>query len=182
MKTKIADTSTKKFLLTAGTLLLGWLFCYEGYLKHLGQPDAFFTFITAKAGQLILTALGYSTSAQPFEDGILLSLQEVPLLKIADNCNGLAVYALFAGFIAAFPGKGKSKAWFIPLGLSLLFLSNALRVASLSIIQIHYPEWLDFNHKYTFTILIYAQVFALWMLWVNRLAIQRTDKVIATQA
>jgi hypothetical protein len=35
-------------------------------------------------------------------------------------------------------------------------------------IQIKSPESLEFNHKYTFTLLVYSLIFALWMLWVNR--------------
>lgn len=167
---KAIDKGTKSFLLVAGGLLLSWLICYEGYLKHLGQLDAFLTFSTAQAGQQMLSAFGYNTSLETFEDGILLSLQNVPLLKIADNCNGLAVFALFSGFIVAFPGQWKKKIWFIPCGIFALFFLNALRVTALILIYLYHPDWVDFNHKYTFTLIIYAFVFGLWMLWVSRFA------------
>jgi hypothetical protein len=32
-------------------------------------------------------------------------------------------------------------------------------------IQATAPDWLEFNHDYTFTVLIYGLVFALWYLW-----------------
>lgn len=168
MKKKSIDSSTRNFLLIAGGLLLGWLICYEGYLKHLGQPDAFLTFSTAQAGQQMLSSLGYNVSTDLTEEGVELSLQNIPLLEIADNCNGLAVFALFSGFVAAFPGLWKNKIWFIPAGIIILFFANVLRVALLTLIQIHHPKWLYFNHKYTFTIIIYAVVFGLWMLWVHK--------------
>jgi hypothetical protein len=41
-------------------------------------------------------------------------------------------------------------------------------VAALAIIVDINPEWLDFNHDYTFTILVYAAVFALWYLWIEK--------------
>ena len=30
------------------------------------------------------------------------------------------------------------------------------------------PELLDFNHDYTFTIIVYAFVFMLWYIWIQR--------------
>jgi hypothetical protein len=45
---------------------------------------------------------------------------------------------------------------------------NVLRIVALAIIMSVNEEWLAFNHDYTFTILVYAYVFALWMIWVQR--------------
>jgi hypothetical protein len=42
-----------------------------------------------------------------------------------------------------------------------------LRAAILALIQLKAPEHLDFNHHYTFTVIVYSFIFALWMIWVN---------------
>ena len=34
-------------------------------------------------------------------------------------------------------------------------------------VQYAAPEWLKFNHDYTFTVLVYAVVFGLWYGWVR---------------
>lgn len=95
----------------------------------------------------------------------MLEMDQAPLLLIADNCNGLSLMVLFTAILLLLPGSKPHKAWFMPLGLLLIFLLNALRVMALVLIQLYHPEWLDFNHKYTFTALIYAVVFLLWLGW-----------------
>ena len=86
-------------------------------------------------------------------------------VQIGAPCDGVALFALFAIFILAFPGPILRKAWFIPAGIALLHLANVVRVIVLARIQATAPEWLEFNHDYTFTVLIYGLVFALWYFW-----------------
>jgi hypothetical protein len=43
---------------------------------------------------------------------------------------------------------------------------------SLALIQYKAPEYLDFNHHYTFTVIVYAFIFLLWMIWVNKFSVQ----------
>ena len=89
-------------------------------------------------------------------------------LEVGAPCDGLVLHALFLSFIVAFPGPWKHKLWFAPIGVLLIHGINVLRIVSLAMI-IHYkPEYLDFNHDYTFTILVYSFVFLLWMIWVRK--------------
>ena len=46
-----------------------------------------------------------------------------------------------------------------------------LRVAALALNHQYARGSLDFNHHYTFTFVVYACIFGLWMLWARRLAI-----------
>jgi exosortase family protein XrtF len=91
-------------------------------------------------------------------------------LWIGDNCNGIALFALFTGFIIAYPGNWKKKAIFIPLGILLIEFMNVLRVVCLAILDTYSRKWTEFNHTYTFTIIIYGCIFLLWMLWVNKVS------------
>jgi exosortase family protein XrtF len=159
-----------KFLAWAAALLVVWVVLYEGYLRPLGQPDDFLTHLTAVEGKVVLQLLGVETSVGKVAEGSMLYHQGEEVLGIAKNCNGLVVFALFAAFILIFPGNSTHKPWYIPAGILGLFLLNGLRVALLTLIQLQHPSWLDFNHKYTFTILMYGAVFGLWMLWVNKFA------------
>ncbi|AHM58654.1 Transmembrane exosortase (Exosortase_EpsH) [Flammeovirgaceae bacterium 311] len=162
--------TTTRFIIKAVVLMISWFVVYEGFLRTLQQPDTFLTQITAGAGALSLNLLGYNIEAAKVAEGSELFLDNEPLLLIASNCNGLIVFALFAAFILIFPKNWSKKLLFIPAGVMLLFLLNVLRVTSLSLIQIYHAEWLEFNHKYSFTILMYAAVFGLWMLWVKKFA------------
>lgn len=156
-----------KFLILAGLLLLGWIVMYEAILKPIGQPDDALTSAVAHTGKSLLNVFGIHVEVVRAAENVKIWYQGHEVLWIANNCNGLAVLCLFAGFISIFPGKAMYKLWFIPLGIALLFMLNAFRVALLIIIQIHYPEWLDFNHTYTFSILIYSFVFLFWVCWVK---------------
>jgi len=42
-----------------------------------------------------------------------------------------------------------------------------LRVVALITINYYAPQYIEFNHTYTFTILVYSIIFLLWMWWVN---------------
>ena len=92
------------------------------------------------------------------------------MLAVGNACNGLELFILFAGFIACFPGNNKNKLWFIPLGIIAIELVNAMRAAVLALNQYYRPQSLQFNHHYTFTMIVYAFIFYLWYLWVNRFA------------
>lgn len=89
-------------------------------------------------------------------------------LFLGDSCNGISLFALYSIFIIAFPGKILSKIIFIPAGILCIHLLNVLRVVCLSVIAIYSYEWTEFNHTYTFTILIYAFIFGSWLFWINK--------------
>jgi exosortase/archaeosortase family protein len=78
---------------------------------------------------------------------------------------------LFASFVFAFGGKGRTMAWFIPAGLVFLHGANLFRLLVLIEFNLHNQgTWFHFFHKYGFTSIIYAAVFGLWVLWVAKLA------------
>lgn len=89
-------------------------------------------------------------------------------VHVGDPCDGVVLFALFAVFLIAFPGPWRHKLWFIPSGILVLHGVNIFRVCGLIVIQWWDPAALQFNHDYTFTILIYSVVFALWFFWAKR--------------
>jgi exosortase/archaeosortase family protein len=80
------------------------------------------------------------------------------------------LYALFAGFVLAFPGPVRRKLWFIPLGIAAIYLLNIIRIGVLALNHLYYHESVEFNHHYTFSFVVYACIFLLWMLWARRLS------------
>lgn len=166
------NTSKKltRFLIKALLLYLAWFFLYESWLRPLGTPDQALTRLTAEAGLLGLQGLGYSAEVMHGGSMSTIFLDGAMLLGIAHECNALILFVLFAGFILAFPGKWLYKTAYIAAGTALIWLLNCWRVLMLLLIQLYYPSALDFNHKYTFTILVYGFIFGLWMLWVKKFA------------
>jgi exosortase family protein XrtF len=159
------------FLGKAAALYLIWHLIYYQIIEPDGRVNHYLTHLVARIAVVFLNLIGYETSVTPFsEQTTYVFLNNVPLVQIEDGCNGLILMVLFAGFIIAYPGLWKTKSWYIPLGIFIIYLINALRVVGLSINHIVSRSTFDFNHKYTFTIIIYGAIFGLWMLWANRFA------------
>ena len=94
---------------------------------------------------------------------------------VGTGCSGLELYLLFFGFILLMKGSWKDKIWFIPLGFLTILALNIIRIVVLSIIYYHVPQYLNFNHKYTFVIIVYAAMFGLWILWIKKFSAKKTD-------
>lgn len=121
----------------------------------------------------ILNLLGYKLISESQISSIrTIGIDGTHGIWIGDPCNGLVLFALFTGFVLAFPGPWKRKLWFIPLGIVTIHAINVVRVTALALIVYYYPdpEVLDFNHTYTFTILVYGYVFSLWYWWAAKLS------------
>jgi exosortase/archaeosortase family protein len=99
-----------------------------------------------------------------------LYVEGQPLLYIGDPCNGLDFFGLFACFVLAFPARPVAKLWFLPLGLLTIHLLNAMRVVLLCLNYWYFRSSFDFNHKYTFVVVVYGVMLLLWMRWARKYA------------
>lgn len=157
----------RRFLLTAAGLYLVWFFVYEQWLKPLGHLDEVLCLNIADVSAATLRLFGLSGSV----DGRVVLVAGQPAVLVGTPCNGLVLYALFAGFVVAFPGGSwRRKLPFIGAGLLLIYLLNILRVGALALNHLYSRSTVDFNHHYTFTFVVYACIFLLWVLWVRRFA------------
>ncbi|GAB3727389.1 hypothetical protein GCM10027594_09360 [Hymenobacter agri] len=150
-------------------MYLAWFFGYEQWLAHDGRLDAVLCQNIAHSSVLLLRALGFAATIDAHLPTLVLMAGEQSVV-VGPPCNGLVLYALFAGFVLAFPGPWARKAWFIPAGIALIWLLNVVRVAALAINHHYSHQTVDFNHHYTFTFVVYACIFGLWMLWARRMA------------
>jgi exosortase family protein XrtF len=167
----------KRFIGLAALLYTAWYVGYEIYLQPLTGIDRYVIDNLVLLGSFVLKGLGYDLIPTPPED---VSIRTIGIdgthgLWIGDPCNGLTLFALFSIFVIAYPGPIRKKAWFIPLGLISIHLLNVLRIVALSIIVTYDYAYLDFNHTYTFSIIVYGYVFFLWYLWAGNLANRRKE-------
>ncbi|GAA4013974.1 archaeosortase/exosortase family protein [Hymenobacter fastidiosus] len=159
----------RRFLVLAVVLYGVWFLGYEQWLALDGRLDAALSANITAASARALRLFGFEASvasADPYM--LLLNRQEV--VHVGNPCNGLVLYALFTGFVLAFPGPVRRKLWFIPLGILAIYLLNIIRVGGLALNHLYYHESVDFNHHYTFTFVVYGCIFLLWMIWARRLA------------
>ena len=159
-----------RFLVLGTGIYLLWYFLYAYWVKPDLSIDELIIANLIWINESVLSAVGYTMleySDLIFDDqrtGIAGSFG----LLVGPDCDGMVLFGLFIAFIVAFPGPWKHKLWYIPVGLVSIHLINSLRVIALVVIQHYRPQWLGFNHDYTFTIIVYAFVFLLWYVWVNR--------------
>jgi exosortase/archaeosortase family protein len=144
----------RTFLIRAGIAYVLWLILYYGFIQPEGSINAFLTALVIKGTVIGLNLFGYTTSGE----GNLVLIDNQPVVLVADACNGLELFALYAGFLLCFPGKILYKAIFIPFGIGIIFLVNVLREIILSLNYKFFQETFDFNHKYTYVFVVYIVV------------------------
>lgn len=159
-----------RFLIKAAILYLGWHFLWYQWIEPDGRVNHYLTYNTAWISKLALNAFSsHEFSLTPFEkQNTYLFKDGVPVVLIEHGCNGLILMVLFAAFVLAFPGPWRKKLWYIPAGILAIYLINSLRVIGLAVNYMISQSSFEFNHKYTFTILVYGAIFYFWMIWVNR--------------
>ena len=89
-------------------------------------------------------------------------------LRIVEGCNAVSVIILFISFIMAFSGKFKTTLFFILSGIFIIYLLNVIRIALLTVLLFHFPEYEHILHGVLFPLIIYGLVFLLWIIWVNK--------------
>jgi len=153
------------FLFKLLGLYIAWYIVYELWLHPNETIDVIVVKQTLGFSKKILECLGYDI----FTNGNrMLGINNTSGLMMGDNCNGIALFALFSAFIIAFPGPVRKKIIFIILGIISIQLLNVMRVVTLAIIETYSYQLTQFNHTYTFTVIIYGYIFLLWILWVNK--------------
>lgn len=156
-----------RFLITLFSFYIVWYLIYDLWLHPNERLDLLVIDFTVAASKWILELLGFTVYTGADR---LIGIDGSSGLWIGDNCNGIALFALFAGFIIAYPGNWKKKILFIVAGILLIEILNILRVVLLAILDTYSRAWTEFNHTYTFTIIIYACIFFMWMLWTNKIS------------
>lgn len=168
--TPLPAHSLRRFVLIAVALYLVWFFGYEYWVFPDGRLDAMLSDNIAASSVALLRALGFPASIAADKSTTLLMGQQ-EAVYVGASCNGLVLYALFMGFVLAYPGPVRHKLWFIPTGILAIYLLNVVRVAALAVNYLYSYHTVDFNHHYTFTFVVYGCIFLLWMLWARRLAL-----------
>ena len=162
-----------RFLISVFILYLLWYCIYNLWLHPAETIDLVVIDITIGISKWILELFDYTVFT-----GVerVIGIDGTGGLWIGDNCNGIALFALFAGFIMAYKGRAVHKIVYIILGIISLELVNVFRVVGLAILDTHSRAWTEFNHTYTFNIIIYSYIFMLWMIWVNKFSDKEKSK------
>ncbi len=159
------------FLITFLGLLGAWYFIYEVFIKPSSYYDSLVINSIAVQSGGVLNILGFETEVLNFSgEGSLANYVRIvgtDGVVIGAGCDGLILLALFVIFILSAPGKIGHKCWFMPLGVLIIHSFNVIRVSALAWVVKAYPSSLEFNHDYTFKIIVFGVVFFLWVCWIK---------------
>lgn len=166
-----------RFLLICLLAYLLWVILYNHWIGPDQRVDFWLSGIEAKEVVVILKLFGYPLSIF-IENSYkyIFYLDGQRLVGLASSCNGLVLFPLFSCFIFATQGLLKRKIIFVVIGCLLIYHVNILRIIGLVLVKVYSPASLDFNHKYTFTVLVYSFIFYLWYLWINFYSVAKEEK------
>lgn len=86
--------------------------------------------------------------------------------RIIEGCNAASIIILFVSFMLAFSGSIKTTFLFTLVGAVIIYITNILRIALMSIGIYELPQYAHFLHAIAFPLVIYGVVFLLWVLWI----------------
>ncbi len=89
-------------------------------------------------------------------------------ITINQSCSGLKPMLQYIILMLLFPGPWKHKAWFIPMGITIVHLTNLFRISGLAVVTITIPEYWDFAHDNVFRPFFYVVIFLLWVWWAEK--------------
>lgn len=120
---------------------------------------------------ILLNLLGYGVNVSG--DLIYSSAFSVSVKKGCDAAEPMAIF--FAGIIA-FPALVRNKLTGLVLGLSLLFLLNLVRIISLYLMGIHYPDFFETMHLAVWQVVFIIVAVLLWFLWLRNVVNRTVQK------
>ena len=165
MNVSFLKNPTVKFLIYIFLFYLFWYLVYNLWIHPAETVDLFVIDITISIVKWILILFHYTVFTGYDR---VIGIDGTGGLWVGDNCNAIALFALFSGFIIAYKGNWKVKIIYISIGILCIEVLNALRLVALAIMLTYSRALTEFNHSYTFTIIIYAFIFVLWIWWVNK--------------
>ena len=170
-------------------LLLGnalWKLTFHGdeagnYITFLGFDLTHFFSIASshvsKASYVLVHAI--EDSAQLLYGHIIRFSNDVTI-SVVWGCSAVKQGLLFTLIMLLSRGPWLRKLWFIPLGWLMVYLFNIMRIAIIALLIHHHPTWFEFLHTYLFKYLFYGMIFALWVVWTERLSCVHTEECVQT--
>ena len=165
MKLSFLKNPIVRFLIAVFSLYLLWILLYKFWIHPSERADLFVDDVITSSTKWILELLGYTVFSGSDR---VIGIDGTGGFWIGDDCNGIYEIVVFSIFIIAYSGKWRYKIPYILIGIVIIEILNIFRVVCLAIIDTYSHAWQQFNHTYTFKIIIYAVVFGLWIFWVNR--------------
>ncbi len=170
MSTSVFKQPIFLFFIKFFLLYFSWYFIYKYWIHPGHNIDLWIANNLVDGVKVILKAFHYPliNFSQYDREYRAVGIDGSNGVYIGDSCNGLTLFSIYVFFLISFPGRVLSKIYFSVIGVVVIHICNILRIFALCLVALHYPQYLDFNHTYTFTIIMYAIIFLMWYIWLNK--------------
>jgi exosortase/archaeosortase family protein len=131
----------------------------------ISVPFNFMVVLTTNAVREIVSFFGYNIHHQHFNE---IRFANNNFVTIIWGCTAIKQAFIFLCIMLLTPGSRKSKRWYIPMGLVLVFVFNIIRIAALAMIVEQHREYFHLLHEGLFKYLFYAFIFLIWVIWEEK--------------
>ncbi|HCZ36805.1 MAG TPA: exosortase family protein XrtF [Cytophagales bacterium] len=172
-----------RFLAIFLGLYLGFNIIYGLWISSFGmQADSATMLITQQTSQILnLVGEGTHTQPKPNTPTVAIFKDNRIALSVFEGCNSINVMIVFISFLFAFKGSWKKLAWFLPLGLVIIYVANLVRITALYYVAEYWRQYFYYIHKYMFTAVIYLIVFILWWWWIEKISGVSVKEIIKSR-
>ncbi len=118
-----------------------------------------------------LSLIGFANDVS----GDLISSSQFSV-SIKKGCDAAEPMAIFIAGIVAFPALIRKKFIGLGIGLFILFLLNIVRIATLFIVGIHYPDLFESMHLAVWQVVFIFVAIVLWFLWLRFVVSKPAEK------
>jgi exosortase family protein XrtF len=153
-----------------------WIYSYGS------RVDPATTAVTRQTS-MVVNLMGEQTSTAPELSSPSISILNPSgvAINVFEGCNGVNVMIVFVSFLFAFGGEKKKIIWFLALGLIIIYIANILRVVTLYYVAENWITYFYYMHKYVLTAFLYALVFLLWWIWIEKVSGISLKSIVSKQ-
>jgi exosortase/archaeosortase family protein len=139
-----------------------WVVSTRGWLSEV---------VYYQSKYLVIHVLGYDVVVD--DEAQIMYYPNNGFVGVNMSCSGFKQLLQLIILFLVYPGPWKHKLWFIPLGTIAVYITNLLRILSLSVVVSIDPTKFDFAHDYVVRPFFYVVIFALWVIWVEKFYTKR---------
>ena len=163
LKTVWKQNTSIRFLTWVVVSYFVWNFLYTFWFTH----SSLTALLTVHLAEVTTSIVSYMGMEATLVDTTIF-VDSNRTLFVGNACNGAEFFGIFTCFVLVYPISFKFKWWFVLLGVLCIHILNLIRLVLLVIIYSNYPGHFDFNHKYTFVLIIYGALFFMWFAWAKK--------------
>ena len=149
------------FLLRALSFYLIWQIIYDLILHPDGRLDEFLSLSVIYISKIVLTFLGWTVHT--YER--IIWIEGTQGLEIVNGCNALKLMVLYSGFIICFGNEFKEKLGFLVIGITMIYLLNAIRIILFNLAILYFKQYWDIFHEFSPFLFFYPFILWLWYKW-----------------